>query len=1107
MSYLRALCLAACSFSLYAADAWPTYMGDNQRSGGSNVSASLTANAVWEHQREKPSIGFYTPEINDTNGPQRVRNPTTTNDLAYAPIIVDDHVFFGTSTEEALFCLDATNGAERWRFYTEGAIRFAPVWDNGKVYIGSDDGRVYCVDASTGTELWRAEASPEQRRIIAHGRVSSQWPLRTGLALHDGKIYFSAGLFPSNGGVYLSCLHADTGKEVWRESIEFPSQGYIYVDDDRLIVPNGRTNPSEYDLATGKNLVERNDKRREGGSAFVGKVGDYMYYGPNEFGVLRFRVEKKKIDDWRIVSRSLNGIFTGITGWRLVDDESNAYFLRGDILMAMPLEHMHTVLKKSAKDMQNTKAIKKDRKRVAFKSGVQLQGDAQADKELIDGALWQIPVHNGRSLIRVGSDLIVGAQDHVYVISSNGTLSHDYPVNGLVWELASCNGMIVASTDTGHIYSFGEQALASAPAVQPENPFARPSPSHQTFAKKIMAASETDKGFCMILGAGNGRLAYEIAQASQLSVICIEANLNKANTARKHLVDAGVYGSRVTVHHIPDETLPYTSYMANVLVINKDAFIPWAPADIRAIQRPYGGIIVCNGETPAWGADFGEWTTDDDISVNIRTDLPGAGRWTHMFADAANTSCSNDDLVQGQNYRMQWFGHADGNKAIVGWHANGMGPLSIDGLLVMLKANYVTVVDAYNGTKRWEKSIPKSARFSPSREGGSACLDEQHFYIATENNCQVYDIKTGALLHTWLGPETYADKEWGFIAVHDTHLFGTKQIPNASVNLTSSGYRADKSKDGRARDTKRLFRRTWNASEPEHAISETLFAHNITDGSLAWSYGDNSQRIINTSITVGDDGAIYFIETRNPDCIADEDGSIDLRDAYQDAYLIALNTETGAQLYTQKFVSQTRTISYLSWRDGTLIFTAGYHTGAMADAGNFVEAASKIAKRLKLSRKDIQETCMTYAFTAFEASTGKQLWQSSYHSDGYVGNQHNYNIGHPVITPTTIWHNPGEQYLVYADIKTGTITERKDVSRGKGCSTPTGSLHNLFYRSLAVASYDTIGDKQFYISQVSRPSCWMNILPTSGLVLLPEYSLGCNCAFPLQTSFALLPVP
>jgi hypothetical protein len=43
------------------------------------------------------------------------------------------------------------------------------------------------------------------------------------------------------------------------------------------------------------------------------------------------------------------------------------------------------------------------------------------------------------------------------------------------------------------------------------------------------------------------------------------------------------------------------------------------------------------------------------------------------------------------------------------------------------------------------------------------------------------------------------------------------------------------------------------------------------------------------------------------------------------------------------------------------------------------------------------------------------------------------------------------------------------------------------------------------LNNVTRPGCWINIIPAGGLVLIPEASSGCTCGFALQTSIAYVP--
>ncbi|MBM4085529.1 MAG: hypothetical protein FJ272_12120, partial [Planctomycetes bacterium] len=40
----------------------------------------------------------------------------------------------------------------------------------------------------------------------------------------------------------------------------------------------------------------------------------------------------------------------------------------------------------------------------------------------------------------------------------------------------------------------------------------------------------------------------------------------------------------------------------------------------------------------------------------------------------------------------------------------------------------------------------------------------------------------------------------------------------------------------------------------------------------------------------------------------------------------------------------------------------------------------------------------------------------------------------------------------------------------------------------------------------TRPGCWLHVVPAGGLVLSPESSSGCTCAYPIQTTLALAPM-
>jgi len=101
----------------------------------------------------------------------------------------------------------------KWKFYANGPIHNKPVIVQNRVCFGSDDGFVYCVDAGSGKLIWKIRAVLSNRKVIHYGRLISMWPIR-GIVAHEGRIYFAAGQWPSEG-VYIYCVDVATGKTVW----------------------------------------------------------------------------------------------------------------------------------------------------------------------------------------------------------------------------------------------------------------------------------------------------------------------------------------------------------------------------------------------------------------------------------------------------------------------------------------------------------------------------------------------------------------------------------------------------------------------------------------------------------------------------------------------------------------------------------------------------------------------------------------------------------------------------------------------------------------------------------------------------------------------------
>lgn len=80
-------------------------------------------------------------------------------------------------------------------------------WWNGKIYIGTQDGRLIAIDARTGKELWSRQTVDEKddRFISGAPRV------------FDGKVIIGhGGADSSNVRGYVTTYDAETGKQLWR---------------------------------------------------------------------------------------------------------------------------------------------------------------------------------------------------------------------------------------------------------------------------------------------------------------------------------------------------------------------------------------------------------------------------------------------------------------------------------------------------------------------------------------------------------------------------------------------------------------------------------------------------------------------------------------------------------------------------------------------------------------------------------------------------------------------------------------------------------------------------------------------------------------------------
>ena len=252
------LALLICRSAVLVAADWPMWRHGANRGAASPEALPAELHLQWTRELPPPRPAF--PHY-----------PRLLFDGSYEPVVMGKTIFVPSMVTDSVAALDTETGAERWTFFADGPVRFAPVAWRGKVYFVSDDGHLYCVDAATGRLLWKVRGAPADRvgrKVLGNERLISRWPARGGPVLANGTVYFAAGVWPFEG-VYVHAVDAETGKPAWtnadcgrikgglidhgtRRDGGLSPQGYLTVAGGKLIVPSGRALPAVLDAKSGK---------------------------------------------------------------------------------------------------------------------------------------------------------------------------------------------------------------------------------------------------------------------------------------------------------------------------------------------------------------------------------------------------------------------------------------------------------------------------------------------------------------------------------------------------------------------------------------------------------------------------------------------------------------------------------------------------------------------------------------------------------------------------------------------------------------------------------------------------------------------------------------
>ena len=877
---------------------WPTYRYNSARSGVSPEQLKTPLHLQWVYSpKHAPQPAWPEP------GRELHR---IAFDYAYQVAVADGLVYFGSSADHKVYAVDLSTGQERWHFFTDAPVRFAPAVEGERVFVASDDGWLYCLSATDGKLLWRFYGGLRDERLLGNEQIISRWPLRSGVAVEDGIVYFTAGMWPSEG-VYVYALRAADGTVIWKNDtsghmyLEQPHppsvamtgvapQGYMVAYKDQLFVPTGRNVPAAYDRNTGQFLYYRSRPNtwgdRWGGSWAFAAAGLLFnrrtHIGPD------IDIRLGESDPWGDDGLIAFDCKTAKVAQELVG--KHCAVVSGDTLYASGSGKVS-----------------------AFDLPALLAGGEPAEC-----TKWETAHGRAYALILAGETIVVGGQDTVTAIATtNGDILSTRAVEGQARGLAVADGRLLASTSTGQIVCFGPPEIANPPTVSPSAegspyPDDRLTSAARAMARQIIKETGIRAGYCLLLGAGDGRLAYELARRSDLHIYCLEPDPQRVAAARQALDAVGLYGVRVTVHQGSPQKLPYADYFANLIVLGDGIagdLKNCSARELYRVLRPCGGTAYIAAASGAAAAKIDRWLQGAGVpSVEIRTSttavqvvrskLPGAGEWTHQYADAGRSGASEDQLVK-LPLKLLWFGRP-GPAKMVSRHWGGPAPLATEGRLFAIGQHSITAVDAYNGRELWCRDLPGAGRFPVDAKGSNAVADDDSIYAAIGAVCLRLDAATGETRQTYHPPpapeslpaELAESLTWEYLAQNDDLVLG-------SMGNESQG--------------------------------RYIFGLNKDDGKPRWVY-TTEEAVSNNAITVGE-GRVYLIDRTTAaeiEKMKRRGERISIRST-----LVALDAATGATVWSTDRGLTKRTELRLA-RGVVLSTGAGRMSAHSADTGRML---------------------------------------------------------------------------------------------------------------------------------------------------------------------------
>jgi len=441
---------------------WPTYRHDNRRSGTTDADLGLPLTQTWEFvSPAPPQRAWAGPAKWDAFAALADQRSMRDFDPAFYVTSSHDKVYFGSSVDDSVHCLDLETGDRLWQFRTDGPVRIPPTLHKARCYFGSDDGYAYCVDAHSGALLWKYRPRENTKLIAFNGKLISQWPCRSGVLVQDNRAYFTLSLVPWAPS-FICALDADDGTVIYkREHRVLTAQAPMLASKTRLYMPQGRQRPVVCDLATGS-LMGAFGKAGQGGTFALLTPEDKLVHGVGQNHGSGGELRSFNTDD-------RDHIATFPSATCMVVKACMAWFCNFKELIAldratyMALQAQIVTNNKTLGEINaKLKTLKDQATSETLVLNEQKLGLTVKNKSLAEQAqkcfLWKKNVGVLNTLICAGDTLFAGGEGEVMAFSAmDGKLLWRAHADGKLYGLAIAGRNLLASTDTGSILCFTDK--------------------------------------------------------------------------------------------------------------------------------------------------------------------------------------------------------------------------------------------------------------------------------------------------------------------------------------------------------------------------------------------------------------------------------------------------------------------------------------------------------------------------------------------------------------------------------------------------------------------------------------------------------------------------